>query len=119
MLEPLQLAYWENHCTETALLKVKTEIMTAMDNQEVMCLMLLDLSPAFDTVSHDPLLNRLKMRFGIDGNVLSWLQLYLRGRAYSVVVQETRSEDVLLTQGVPQGTYPGPSIAHVIHISIG
>ena len=66
--------------TETALHKVKTDIMKAMNNQEVMCLVLFGLSAAFDIVSHDLLLNRLKMRFGIVGNALSWLQSYLRGR---------------------------------------
>ena len=82
---------------ETALLKVKTDIMKAMENHEVMCLVLPDLSAAFCTVSHDILLiNRLKMRFGIDDNVLSWLQSYLKGRIQSVVVQETRSDDVWL-----------------------
>ena len=61
-----------------------------------MCLVPLDMNTAFDTVSHELLLNRLKMRFGIDGNILSWFQSYLRGRKQSIVVWETRSEDVLL-----------------------
>ena len=35
---------------ETALLKVKTDILKAMDNKEICCLPLLDLSTAFDTI---------------------------------------------------------------------
>ena len=38
------------HSTESALLKVKCDLLHAMDSQEVTCLMLLDLSAAFDTV---------------------------------------------------------------------
>ena len=36
-LEPLQLAYRSNHSCETALLKVKTDILTAIENHKVVC----------------------------------------------------------------------------------
>ena len=52
---------------EMVLLKVKTDIMQAINDQEVICLVLLDLSASFDTVSHDLLLNHLHHCFGIGG----------------------------------------------------
>ena len=52
-LEPLQLAYRGNHSCEMALLKVKTDILTAIENQEVICLIMLDISAAFDTISQE------------------------------------------------------------------
>ena len=52
VMEPLQSAYESYHSTETALLKVKAYILKVMDNQEVICLVLLDLSAAFDAVDH-------------------------------------------------------------------
>ena len=57
-LEELQSAY-RGHSMESALLKVKTDILNSMDNQKVTCLILLDLSAAFDMFSHDLLLNCL------------------------------------------------------------
>ena len=47
-----QSAYRQNHNTETALLKVMTDILLNMNNQCVtlLILILLDLSAAFDTV---------------------------------------------------------------------
>ncbi len=57
-----QLAYREKHSTETALLRVNEDILKAIDERLVMCVLLLDLSAAFDTIS-DLLLNRLKFRF--------------------------------------------------------
>ena len=59
-LEDLQSAYRSGHSTESALLKVKTDLLDAMDKQRMTCLVLLDLSAAFDTVSHQLLLNRLQ-----------------------------------------------------------
>ena len=52
LLEPMQSAYRSGHSTETALLRVKTDLLHAIDHQEVVCLILLDLSSAFDTVDH-------------------------------------------------------------------
>ena len=67
MTEHLQSAYKANNSTETALLKVREDILQAIDHREVTCLVLLDLSAAFDTVDHQLLLNRLKHRFGVVG----------------------------------------------------
>ena len=84
--EPLQSAYKRNHSTETALLKVKADILQAMDNQRVVCLILLDLSAAFDTVNHQLLLNRLKDRFGFGGVILDWIRSCLLVLVYMFLV---------------------------------
>ena len=57
-----QSAYRANHSTETALLKVKNDILLNMT-----LLVLLDLSAAFDTVDHVILLRALGS-LGIGGN---------------------------------------------------
>ena len=64
---PLQSAYKQNHSTESALLKIKNDILLNMEAQNVTLIVLLDLSAAFDTVRHEILLNRLNSRFGVDG----------------------------------------------------
>ena len=51
-LEPFQSTYRENHSTETALLCVKPDLLNALDSKEITCLVLLDLSAAFDTVKN-------------------------------------------------------------------
>ena len=56
LFDPLQLAYKEGHSTETALLRVQSDLLKAMDKQKVSVLVLLDLSAAFDTVNHSALL---------------------------------------------------------------
>ena len=68
-----QSVYRENHSTETALLKVKNDILLNMNKQHVILLVLLDLSAAFDTVDHVILLRA----FGIGGTVIEWYRSYL------------------------------------------
>ena len=111
-VEPFQSSYRANHLTETALLKVKANLLDAMDGKEVVCLILLDLSAAFDTVSHEILLNHLHHRFGITGTALAWVRDYLSNRTQRVSVKvngkKAESHKVLLKQGVPQGSILGP-----------
>ena len=81
LMEPMQSAERMGHSTEMALLKVKTDVLRALDNQEVTCLELLDLSAAFDMVDHQILINRLTSMFGISGCALTLIRSYLIGRS--------------------------------------
>ena len=85
-MEVHQSAYCAYHNTETALLKVKTDVIRALENQEVACLILLDLSAAFDTIDHNTLLRRLETRFAVTDTALNWLRSYLTNRTQAVIV---------------------------------
>ena len=63
----LQSSYRKFHSTESALLKVKNDILLNMNRQHVTLLVLLDLimSAAFDTIDHGILLERLRSAFGV------------------------------------------------------
>ena len=113
MMEAHQSAYRSSHSTETALLKVKTDIIQALDNQEVTCLILLDLSAVCDTIDHDILLNRLKSRFAVTSVVLKWLKSYLKDRSQVVEIGVplsgvSRSQFAKLRLSIPQGSVLGP-----------
>ena len=84
LMEPMQSAYRAGHITETALIKVKADLLNAIDKKEVVCLVLLDLSAAFDTVDHQILLEGLKKMFGFTGLVINWITSYLCGRSQKV-----------------------------------
>ena len=49
LADPLQSAYRKKHSTETALLKVQSDISAALDNGNMVILIMLGLSAAFDT----------------------------------------------------------------------
>lgn len=59
LMPPLQSAYRCHHSTETAVVKVLSDILDAVDIGKVTLLGLLDLSAAFDTVDHGILLRRV------------------------------------------------------------
>jgi len=68
----------------------------------------LDLSAAFDTISHSILLGRISDEFGVSGAPLRWLQSYLTDRRHYVKLRRHCSSTVQCTAGVPQGSVLGP-----------
>lgn len=105
-----QSAYRQYHSTETVLVRVFNDILIGLDNKEEAFLVLLDLTAAFDTINHTVLLNRLKTRYGIGGNVLKWFASYLEERQQIVTIGEERSNPVNIEWGIPQGSVAGPII---------
>ena len=79
----------------------------------------LDLSAAFDTVSHDTLLQRLQTDFGVIGTALSWLRSYLSGRSQFVKFGHYQSSAVSLKVGVPQGCVLEPILFAVYYSPVG
>ena len=98
----------EFHSTETALLRVKHEILMNMNQQHVTLLVLLDLSAAFDAVDHDVLLNRGQSSFYISGRVWSCFQCYLDNCSQSISVNVATSTGFDLQHPVPQWSCLGP-----------
>ena len=103
-----QSSYRKNHSTETALLKVKNDILLNMNRQHVTLLVLLDLSAAFDTVDHGIMLERLSSKLGLCDTALDWFHSYLSGRSQRVSVRGSLSEEFEVDYGVPQGSCLGP-----------
>ena len=67
LLPDFQSAYRHGHSTETAALKVYTDLINAISNGNFALLSLLDLTTAFDTVDHNILLHRLEITFSFCG----------------------------------------------------
>ena len=69
------------HSTETAVLRVSSDILLAVDRGDVAALILLDLSAAFDTVDYEVLLHCLQTTYGISDVAHRWFRSYLLGRS--------------------------------------
>ena len=98
----------KNHSTETTLLYVISAVKTAIDKKQRTVLLLVDFSSAFDTINHNILIRRLRLRYGFVGKALDWMISYLKERTQRVVIGDQSSSTTTLMTGDPQGSAIGP-----------
>jgi hypothetical protein len=108
LLSPTQSAYRTNFSTETLLVRIHNDIINAIDQGDIVGLVLLDLSAAFDSVDHTVLINVLHDRFGICDDALSWMASYIQDRSQVVQINSSHSNSHHLDCGVAQGSVLGP-----------
>ena len=106
-LPPEQFAYRRGHSCEDLLSIVINDWHKAMDAGKVTGVLFIDVRKAFDSVSHQQLLECL-FDAGIGGGVLSWFSSYLENRFQRVVIGSNQSCLRPCQQGVPQGSVLGP-----------
>ena len=99
-----QSAYRKFHSTESALLKMYSDLCLALGNGHIGLLGFLDLSAAFDTVDYEILLKRLESSYDIIGAPLNWMRSYITDHEQTVNVCLAKSAKVRLNCGVPQGS---------------
>ena len=110
LLPHYQSAYWKNHGVETAMLKMYSDLLSAIDNSQVTIVVMIDLSAAFDTVDIPTVIDILHDEFGIKDTPLKWVESYLTQRSVKVIIDNSFSDTEHLKFGVPQGSCAGPVI---------
>ena len=102
-----QYGFRSMHSTEYAVLELIDKIITQMDKDELPINIYLDLSKAFDTIDHSILINKLEY-YGIKGSHLRLIHSYLSNRKQYTEINNTKSNILSITTGVPQGSILGP-----------
>ena len=90
------------------LLKIVKDVYENVEAKASAIIVALDISAAFDTISHSKLVNILQQDFGIDGAALLWITSYLRNRSQFVKISSQSSTTTQLDSCVPQGSVLGP-----------
>lgn len=91
------------------------DIYSNLNNNEKTLGIFLDLSKAFDSISHKSLILILQT-IGIVNKPIKLLESYLYNRKQQVRINNTLSDEIIITTGVPQGTVLSP-ILYIIYVS--
>lgn len=102
-----QFGFRSKRSTEMALCSVTNFITKNCEGGNAVAGLFLDVSKAFDCISHDLLLAFLE-KLSLDTRSLQWFKAYLLDREISVHISGTASCKRRLTLGVPQGSVLGP-----------
>ena len=102
-----QFGFRTKHSPNLALIYLMDKISTAMDEGKYVIGLFLDFKKAFDTVNHEILLQKLSY-YGIKDISLKWFESYLDNRSQYVDYNGTKSKNMKISCGVPQGSILGP-----------
>ena len=79
LLGSYQFGFRKGKSIVSELLQLFDCILEAKDQRKEIILLMYDLSAAFDTLSHQTLINKLKI-YGFDDQSIMWMESYLQGR---------------------------------------
>ena len=107
-IDSRQHGFLKNRSCNTNLFLFTESIARSLHDKIGTDMIYFDFAKAFDTVSHDLILQKLKTKYNIDGTLLKFFIEYLRSRKQRVTMENAVSETVEVLSGVPQGSILGP-----------
>lgn len=99
-------AYKRHYGCETSLMRLTEDWKRSLDNKQIVAMISMDLSKAFDTIPHGLFLAKLKA-YGVNGRSCMLFKAYLHGRMQRVNAGHTCSDWQEVKRGVPQGSVLG------------
>ena len=102
-----QYGFQKGRSTEQAVSNLTENIYSSLNSNEITLALFVDLSKAFDTVSHSILCKKLEL-YGIRGVPLQLISSYLTDRYQVTRINDSISSPRRILTGVPQGSHLGP-----------
>ena len=104
-----QYGFRPRHSTIHPIIHLLNKIAIANDkpSKDLTLSVFIDLSKAFDTISHNILLKKME-NLGIRGVARTWFENYLSNRHQYMELYGKKSNRKVVTCGVPQGSILGP-----------
>ena len=105
-----QFGFQTGHSTDHSIIQLVNEISKSSEENKFTIGVFIDLSKAFDTVTHKILITKLK-NYGIINKILKWFISYLSNRKQYISYDEHQTDMANITCGVPQGSILGPLLS--------
>ena len=102
-----QHGFRSKRSTVTQLFETYEDWVRLIDSGKCIDVIYIDFAKAFDMVIHNKLVNKLKY-YGIQGELLSWIEQFLSNRKQRVILDNQLSATGDVISGVPQGSVLGP-----------
>jgi hypothetical protein len=104
LISPTQYAFRPNSSTTLALQTIIDNIHKHISQHKPTLAIYVDLSKAYDTISHSKLLHKLRHEFNFSPETTTYFASYFRNRQQSTHTQHAESTTQTITHGIPQGS---------------
>lgn len=104
LISPTQYAFRPNSNCTLALQTIIDDIAKNKNSHSPTLAIYVDLSKAYDTISHQKLIAKLRDEFNFAPTTVAFFASYFRNRHQSVHTQNAKSKTQIITHGIPQGS---------------
>ena len=104
IISPTQYAFRPNSSTTLALQTILNKLYKHKSQKQPLLAIYVDLSKAYDTISHAKLIHMLRHDFNFTEQTTAFFSSYFRNRQQSTHTQHAQSKFQTITHGVPQGS---------------
>ena len=107
IFNPRLSGFRKQHSCETVLLEMIENIKISLDKGKVVCVLLMDLSRAFDCIPYKLFISKLRA-YGLSQHACNYVLSYYCARQQRVKIGKFKSEWMTVNKGCAQGSLMGP-----------